>query len=187
MNDLQSTLAKLAKPGTQKDFAALVGISQAAASNWASAGLLAPGATLGEWLLAYCGRLREQAAGRVGATDGGLDLAQERAALARSQRVGIDIKNAVLRGDYAAVELLSEVLATASQAVAERFDHLPGQLRKACPDLQPAAIDQVMTAIASARNEWVRTTVALVSSSLDQAGDDDEPELVGLDDEPRPD
>jgi len=177
----------LDQPIRQADFGALVGIGQPAVSDLVSRGVLEDGAPLRQWLLAYCGRLREQAAGRVGATDGGLDLAQERAALARSQRVGIDIKNAVLRGDYAAVELLSEVLATASQAVAERFDHLPGQLRKACPDLQPAAIDQVMTAIASARNEWVRTTVALVSSSLDQAGDDDEPELVGLDDEPRPD
>lgn len=174
-------------PCRQADFGAMVGISQQAVSDLVSRGVLEDGQPLRQWLLAYCGRLREQAAGRAGATDGGLDLAQERAALARSQRVGIDIKNAVLRGDYAAVELLSEVLATASQAVAERFDHLPGQLRKACPDLQPAAIDQVMTAIASARNEWVRTTVALVTASLDQADDDDDPELVGLDDESRPD
>ncbi len=175
------------QPCRQADFGAMVGVSQQAVSDLVSRGVLEDGQPLRQWLLAYCGRLREQAAGRVGATDGGLDLAQERAALARSQRVGIDIKNAVLRGDYAAVELLSEVLATASQAVAERFDHLPGQLRKACPDLPPAAIDQVMTAIASARNEWVRTTVALVAASLDQAGDDDEPDLVGLDDEPRTD
>ncbi len=177
----------LDQPIRQADFGLMVGIGQPAVSDLVSRGVLEDGAPLRQWLLAYCGRLREQAAGRVGATDGGLDLAQERAALARSQRVGIDIKNAVLRGDYAAVELLSEVLATASQAVAERFDHLPGQLRKACPDLQPAAIDQVMTAIASARNEWVRTTMALVAVGLEQAGDDDEPELVGLDDEPRPD
>lgn len=172
-------------PCRQADFGALVGVSQQAVSDLVSRGVLEDGQPLRQWLLAYCGRLREQAAGRVGATDGGLDLAQERAALARSQRVGIDIKNAVLRGDYAAVELLSEVLATASQAVAERFDHLPGQLRKACPDLPPAAVDQVMTAIAAARNEWVRGTMALVTASLDQAGDDDEPDLLALDDEPR--
>jgi len=176
----------LDQPIRQADFGALVGIGQPAVSDLVSRGVLEDGAPLRVWLLAYCGRLREQAAGRLGSVEGGLDLAQERAALAREQRMGIAIKNAVLRGDYAAVELLSEVLATASQAVAERFDHLPGQLRKACPDLPPSAVDQVMASIASARNEWVRSTVALVSASLEQPGDD-EPELVGLDDEPRPD
>ncbi len=176
----------LDEPCRQADFGALVGVSQPAVSDMVSRGVLENGATLRQWLLAYCGRLREQAAGRMGSEAGGLDLAQERAALAREQRKGIEIKNAVLRGEFAAVSLLGEVLATASQAVAERFDHLPGQLRKACPDLPPAVVDQVMTVLAGARNEWVRGTVALVSSSLDQA-DDDEPELLGLDDEPRAD
>lgn len=37
--------------------------------------------------------LREQAAGRSGTTPNGLDLAQERAALARSQRIAQDAKN----------------------------------------------------------------------------------------------
>lgn len=177
----------LDQPCRQADFGALVGVSQQAVSDMVSRGVLENGAPLRQWLLAYCGRLREQAAGRIGSESGGLDLAQERAALAREQRRGIEVKNSVLRGEYAAVSLLGEVLATASQAVAERFDHLPGQLRKACPDLAPAAVDQVMTAIASARNEWVRSTVALVTASLDQAGDDEEPEVSGLDDEPRTD
>lgn len=180
-------LPDLGQPILQSQFAALVGVSEARVSQIMAEGLLPVGGTGLQWLLAYCGRLREQAAGRIGSEAGGLDLAQERAALAREQRRGIELKNAVLRGEFAAVALLGEVLATASQAVAERFDHLPGQLRKACPDLAPAAVDQVMTVIASARNEWVRSTVALVTASLDQAGDDDEPELVGLDDEPRPD
>lgn len=152
-----------------------------------SRGVLENGAPLRQWLLAYCGRLREQAAGRIGSESGGLDLAQERAALAREQRRGIELKNAVLRGDYAAVSLLGEVLAATSQAVAERFDHLPGQVRKACPDLPPAAVDQVMTVIAGARNEWVRGTVALVGAGLTPGDDDDEPALVDGDDEPRPD
>ncbi len=165
----------------------MVGVSQQAVSDMVSRGVLENGAPLRQWLLAYCGRLREQAAGRIGSESGGLDLAQERAALARSQRTGIDIKNAVLRGEYAAVGLLGEVLASASQAVAERFDHLPGQLRKACPDLPPAAVDQVMTAIASARNEWVRSTVALVGASLTPGDDDEDPALVDVDDEPRTD
>ena len=184
---LQGEPARMERAPTQAEIAAHLDMSDRNLRDVLERlGLEHKEAPLSKIRTGYIRHLREQAAGR-GADANGLDLAQERAALAKEQRAGIAIKNAVLRGDYAAVELLSEVLATASQAVAERFDHLPGQLRKACPDLQPAAIDQVMTAIASARNEWVRTTVALVSSSLDQAGDDDEPELVGLDDEPRPD
>ena len=173
----------LDQPCRQADFGELVGVSQPAVSDMVSRGVLENGAPLRQWLLSYCGRLREQAAGRLGSETGGLDLAQERAALARAQRAGIDLKNAVLRGDYAAVELLSEVLATASQAVAERFDHLPGQLRKACPDLPPAAIDQVMVAIATARNEWVRQTAALMVARITSPEDDTSVEL-DLSDEP---
>jgi phage terminase Nu1 subunit (DNA packaging protein) len=176
----------LDQPCRQADFGELVGIGQPAVSEMVSRGLLENGAPLRQWLLAYCGRLREQAAGRLGSEAGGLDLAQERAALAREQRIGIALKNAVLRGEYASIAMLGEVLATASQAVAERFDHLPGQVRKACPDLPPAAVDQVMAIIAAARNEWVRSTVALVTANMDQ-GDDDDADLAGLDDEPRAD
>lgn len=177
----------LDQPCKQADFGALVGISQQAVSDLVSRGVLENGAPLGQWLLAYCHRLREQAAGRMGSEAGGLDLAQERAALAREQRIGIALKNAVLRGEYAAVALLGEVLATASQAVAERFDHLPGQLRKACPDLPPAAVEQLQAIIASARNEWVKSTAALVSSTLIDAEEGDEQALLDMDDEPRAD
>ena len=82
--------------------------------------------------------------------------------------------------------LLADVLGMASSAVVDRFEQLEGALRKACPTLSEDAKATVMQVIASARNEWVRSTVALVSASLEQPGDD-EPELVGLDDEPRPD
>lgn len=169
----------------QADFAVLVGISQPAVSDLVSKGVLDNGAPLRQWLLAYCLRLREQAAGRMGSEVGGLDLAQERAALAREQRMGIEIKNAVLRGEYASIGLLSEVLASASQAVAERFDHLPGLLKKVAPDMLDAARDQVMATIAQARNEWVRETAALVSTRVLAA--DDLPDLDDLSDEPRAD
>ena len=170
----------------QADFGDLVGISQPVVSELVSKGVLDNGAPLRQWLLAYCLRLREQAAGRLGSEIGGLDLAQERAALAREQRQGIAIKNAALRGEFAPVSMLAEVLAAASQAVAERFDHLPGQLRKACPDLPPAAVDQLMTTVAGARNEWVRATVALVSATITEPGDDDT-DTQDLSDEPRAD
>jgi phage terminase Nu1 subunit (DNA packaging protein) len=105
----------------------------------------------------------------------GLDLAQERAMLAREQRISIELKNATLRGEYAPISLLAEVLAAASQAVAERFDHLPGLLRRRCPTLPQAAMNQVLEVIATARNDWARATVELVRASM-ATTDDDEPD-----------
>lgn len=70
---------------TQAAFGQLVGISQPAVSDFVKVAALGPGVSAGDMLLAYCERLREQAAGRLGETMG-LDLVQERAALAREQR-----------------------------------------------------------------------------------------------------
>jgi phage terminase Nu1 subunit (DNA packaging protein) len=96
------------------------------------------------------------------------DLGQERAALAREQRARVALLNAIQRGKYAPIEMLAQVLANASQAVAERFDHLPGELRRACPDLPVAAVDHVMAVIAAARNTWVTETATLVAGRVSE-------------------
>jgi phage terminase Nu1 subunit (DNA packaging protein) len=142
----------------------LIGVSEARVSQIVADGIVERGATLRAQLLSYCAWVREVAAGRGSTEIGGLDLVQERAALAREQRLGIEIKNAVLRCEFAPISVLAEVLATASQSIVERFDQLPGLLKKNCPDLPDAAREQVMTALAAARNEWVRATEALVST-----------------------
>jgi len=126
---------------------------------------LTPGATLAQWLLEYCSHLREVAAGR--ATDGTIDLPTERALLARSQREGQNIKNEVLRCTYAPIELLSDVLANASQAVVDRLDQIPADLKRVCPDLPQSARDAVMAQIASARNEMVRKASSLMDVPVD--------------------
>lgn len=159
------TEVDLTKPLTQAAFGELVGMSQQAVSEFARAVGFPPGAPAGAMLIAYCERLREQAAGRQGDADG-LDLVQERAALAREQRIGYAIKNEIARKTYAPITLLAETLALASQAVVDRFDQLPGRLRKACPDLPEAARDQVMSTIAEARNEWVSRTSSLVAEDF---------------------
>lgn len=168
---------------TQAEFAADVGVSQQAVSDMLGAGVLLEGQGEAQWLLAYCHRLREQAAGRL--ETGILSLSQERAALAREQRMGIEIKNAVARGQYASIALLAEVLATASQSVAERFEQIPGMLKKTCADLTDAQLGHLMTALAGARNEWVRATAELVTQGIEST--DDDAELIGMDDEPRAD
>ncbi len=103
-----------------------------------------------------------------------LDLGQERAALARAQRLSVEMRNAVQAGEYAPIKLLAQVLASASRAVAERFDHLPGDLRKKCPEMTEAQRDQVAAVIAAARCEWINATAQLVSDELGVV--DDEPD-----------
>lgn len=161
---------------TQAQFAELVGVSEAKVSQLVADGIIARGDTCRQWLLAYCERLREVAAGRQSEEVGGLDLVQERAALARAQREGVQIKNAVLLKEYAPVDLLAKVLATASQAVADRIDAVPAALKRTCPNLPEDARLAVETLLAAARNEWAKATAELVDDTLDVEGDLDEDE-----------
>lgn len=158
-------MTDLSQPCTQAAFGELVGITQQAVSEFLKAAALGPGVPAIVMLQAYCERLREMAAGRQGAADG-LDLVQERAALAREQRIGHEIKNEVARKTYAPISLLSETLALASQAVGERFEQLPSALKRECPDLPEAARDALMRAIAAARNEWAERTMQLITEAL---------------------
>ena len=170
----------LSVPFSQTALAELVGVTQPAISALVTDGKLQTAGTLGEVLQAYCQRLRLQAAGRMGDEVGGLDLVQERAALAREQREGQAIKNAVARKEFAPVGLLADVLGMAASAVVDRFDQLEGSLRKACPDLPDDAKTTVQSVIAAARNEWIRSTERLVTEAIDAmlaAQDDDTPEL----------
>lgn len=159
---------------SQADFAEMIGVSEARVSQLMADGVMPRGGTAHEWLLAYCDRLRDQAAGRAGAESGGLDLVQERAGLARSQREAQDLKNAVARGEYAPVGLLADVLGRASSSVVDRFDMLEGDLRKACPDIPDDVLMTVLGVNAKARNEWLRATSRLVDEYIDQLVAEDE-------------
>ena len=113
----------LDSPVTQAQFGEIVGVTQQAVSDFIKVAALGPGVPLGVMLQAYCGRLREQAAGR--GSDGELDLVQERAWLAREQRIAQALKNATTRKEFAPIGRLSEVLAAASGSVAAKLDALP--------------------------------------------------------------
>lgn len=169
---------------TQEEFGAMVGVSQPAISGMVSDGLLPREGSAGEMLQAYCHRLREVAAGRASAAGGGLDLVQERAALARAQREGIELKNAVMKREYAPVQQLGEILAEASRIVSEQMEHLPGRLRKECPDLPAQARDVVMACIAKASNDWAdRTAHGIERFIVTKYGPFDESDDEHLDDE----
>lgn len=162
---------------SQAEFAEMIGVSEARVSQLVSDQVIRRGDTAHEWLLGYCERIRDQAAGRAGGASG-LDLVQERAALARSQRIAQDLKNSVSKGEYAPIGLLADVLSRAASAVVDRMDQADGQLRKACPDLPEDARATVLTLLANARNEWIRATAKLVADDIeamlqDQADDDE--------------
>lgn len=105
-------------------------------------------------------------------------LTHERAALANAQRQAIELKTRVMNGEYASITLLSQVLASASAAVAERLDALPVHIKRRVPLLPASVLQQVTTVINEARNEWVRQTAELVAAQLAagdfEADDDDE-------------
>ena len=159
-------LPYLDAPISQAEFAQIVGVSEARVSQLVSEGVIVRGDTGHSWLLGYCERLRDQAAGRASSETGGLDLVQERAALAREQRLAQALKNAVARGEYAPIGALADVLGMASSAVVDRMDQFEGLLRKACPDLPEEARTIVLAVMASARNEWIRSTAKLVEDRL---------------------
>jgi len=157
----------LSEPVTQAEFGEMVGISQPAVSQLIAAGVLADGAPALMWLQAYVQRLREQAAGRSQA------LATERAALARSQREGQEIKNAVARKEFAPITVLGDVLGMAAAGVSDRMDALRGDLRRRCPELSEAALSTIDAMLADARAEWARATGSLVVAGLAQLPDED--------------
>jgi len=121
---------------------------------------------LAEIRIRYLRKLREEAAGRA-AADGSIDLPTERALLARSQREGQDIKNAVARGTYAPIDVLTDVLSNAAQSAVDHFDQIPAGINRVYPDLPQPVRDLVMTEIARARNEMVRKTASLIADALD--------------------
>lgn len=150
----------------QAEFGELIGVSQPAVSDLLARGVLTQGESGGVWLKQYYRHLREIAAGRATA-DASIDLATERALLARAQREGHDIKNAVARGTYAPIDVLTDVLSNAAQSAVDHFDQIPAGINRVCPDLPQSVRDLVMTEIARARNEMVRKTTSLIADALD--------------------
>lgn len=135
---------------SQASFGELVGISQQAVSDLLSRGVIANGQSAAQWLLAYCGNLREVAAGRQAGE--GYDLATERARLAREQADKIAMQNAQTRRELAPAYLIEEVLAKAGAKVAGILEAIPGQVKRRLPSLPATEIEAIQSEIAKARN-----------------------------------
>lgn len=162
----------LTAPMTQAEFGALIGVSHQAVSDLANRGILTPNAPARENLLAYCSHIREIAAGRYAAGD--LDLATERAALAREQRIRIAMQNSVTRRELAPVALIEEVLARAGSKVAGILDAIPGMLRRRLPTLTADDLKIVAVEIARARNIAAAVSLADLRDDEETAPEQDE-------------
>jgi terminase small subunit / prophage DNA-packing protein len=161
----------LNQPMTQTAFGELVGISQQAVSDLVSRGVLDIGAPAGVALRAYCAHLREQAAGR--STGGTLNLAAERAELAREQKIKIALQNAVTRRELAPVGLIEEVLAKAGSRVAGILDAIPGAVKRRLPTLPAEEVKAIAQEIARVRNIAANVSLADLREEADSAADED--------------
>ena len=135
---------------TQQTFATLVGVTRSAVVAAVSEGILTPGQSYREWLLAYCKRLREMAAGRYSA--GELDLTEERARLARAQSERIEMENAVKRGELAPIDTLRDAMIPAMTQISALMDAIPVKLKREAPHLTATDLEIVKREIANAMN-----------------------------------
>jgi phage terminase Nu1 subunit (DNA packaging protein) len=130
----------------QVDLAELLGVSEKTVSEWASEGVFDGCVTLADALRAVYRRLSAAAAGRVG------ELSEERARLARAQAENVEMKNAVMRREYAPVALLEEALARAARQMARTLEALPVKLRRSSAVMSTDDISLVEREIAGLRN-----------------------------------
>lgn len=151
---------------TQQEFGDLIGISQPAVSDLLSRGVIAEGEPLGVWIKRYCGQLREMAAGRAAA--GGLDLATERAALARAQREKIEMQNAVTRGELTPTAVLEQVLAKTASGIDGIFSAIPMMVRRRLPDLPSMAIEIIAAEVIRGRSAVAEMSITDLLESPEQ-------------------
>jgi phage terminase Nu1 subunit (DNA packaging protein) len=118
---------------TQTVFADVVGITPSMASDLGRRGIITIGQPLRDQVRSYCSHIREQAAGRAGV--GPLSLADERAALAKSQRERIDLQNAVSRREYGPVAKIESSIGDLMVTIGNQLDAIPGKLRLGNPSL----------------------------------------------------
>jgi len=141
----------------QKAFAEIIGVSGKTVSELKSKGIIVEGKPAGEWLHRYCSHIREQAAGR--ATIGDLDLATERAGLAREQRLRLEMQNAVTRREFGPIIQMELGLADVLSMVASKLDTIVGKLKKRSDVLTSDDLDIVSQVIADVRNDIADTAI----------------------------
>lgn len=133
--------------------------------------------TVDEIRIAYIRHLREQAAGRATNTD--LDLASERAALAREQRIRIEMQNAVTRRELGPIDAIEFGLTDLMVRVAAKLETIPGKIKIASDKLTAADLDIVSGVIAQVRNDIAGMEIDWFDDKSDEDAEDDNVNLDG--------
>ena len=150
---------------TQAEIASHLDLSDRAVREFqAASGLDHRQATLSENRITYIRRQREIAAGRATSEDG-LDLATERAHLARAQREKVDMQNAVTRGELAPKSLLTEALVRIAPKICGQLESIVPALRRRS-GYKAEDLDYINSVIAETRN-------AIAALRLDEASNDE--------------
>lgn len=163
-------LAESSRPVTQALFAEWVGVSEAKVSQLVSDGVLERGQTGREWLLAYCSRLREQAAGRD--PDG--ELAAARTRLSNEQADRVAMANAIARREYLPVAVIEDVLSRVARQLAAIFESVVPEVRKDVPQLPSEALRIVELKLVRARE--LAASISLETPDSDCDAEEQSPE-----------
>jgi len=127
--------------------------------------------TLTEIRVAYIRKLREAAAGR--ATNGDLDLATERAALARAQRERIEMENAERRGQLARVDLIEPQLEDVFASARAFWINEPQRIANSLPGVDAVAVEEQLQAAFEAflikLSRWTPAQLTIASAEEDDA------------------
>lgn len=153
-------------PATHEAFAALVGISRPLVTDLVGQGVLEDGAPVGQWLLVYTARLREQAAGRSAAQ------ANERARFERLKADHQAMVNAQKRRELVPTDLLEQILADIGRRIVVVLEALPVRVRRELPNAEPATIALMQDEVLRARAEAaaLEFPAELVDEYLRRAG-----------------
>jgi phage terminase Nu1 subunit (DNA packaging protein) len=144
---VEQAVLHLDRAMSQERFARIVGVTHQAVTELARKGVLLPGQTAGQWLLAYTGRLREEASGRNAAH------AAERARLERLKGDWQEMVNAQKRRELVPTALLERILATVGRRVAAILEGMPARLRREVKGLDQEVLRLVEKELLLARNE----------------------------------
>lgn len=116
---------------TQAEFAKHMGVTQQAISKLVQKDVLPKGGTMDEWRHAYVRHLIDLASGHL-SEDGELDITEERALLARAQRLKIEIETEKLRGSLVTAAQVEQVWTAHIAAARAKLLALP---TKAAPQV----------------------------------------------------
>ena len=123
---MDKLLIDLGKKASGRGLAIVVGMAESNLSTMKARQIWADSMTLAEAAHAIVKHLGKRAAGLV--SEEGLDLVQERAALAREQRIQTEMKNAELRGELVRAEEIRRALFTVARSARNGLLTIPDRL-----------------------------------------------------------